>query len=376
MRTTLVYIATIVLFLSTLHCKKEKIIMQVSTPKSTWQVDSFLQGSFKWLTASLPIDDTILMVSNRLFTAYINSKKPNTPINGLYIPGATTYYSLFSPPSLGKWISVSVTSPDRLFIYASYNPSTPMGLAEFNPVYSNAATSVKGLSFPGLGNNPGYPVINSKYILAPTEIDYTGKKGYASLITLNTITGPGLTASVSISNVRQLELIPPPSTIGFATNEYFSAAYFGKFFVFYHNQFFRIDTLGNIKAFGYSPEGNQGAPIVNMFTVGSLLFARGGGKIFVSHDQGETWSVFINALGSIYLVMTYFNIGNDLYATLNSQIAKVELRGSDFHYIELDNDGLQTHQITSLNRSGKYIFATTYSGLFYRDTTGFNTPKK
>jgi len=59
-----------------------------------------------------------------------------------------------------------------------------------------------------------------------------------------------------------------------------------------------------------------------------------------------------------------------------STLANLTLSGNNLSYQELDNDGLQTNQITSINECGKYVFATTLSGLIYRDTATFNTPKK
>jgi hypothetical protein len=54
----------------------------------------------------------------------------------------------------------------------------------------------------------------------------------------------------------------------------------------------------------------------------------------------------------------------------------VTLNGNNLNFVELDNDGLQTNQITGINKVGKNAFVTTTSGLFYRDTSSFNTPKK
>ncbi|MFS4895235.1 hypothetical protein SOO45_14345, partial [Staphylococcus aureus] len=57
-------------------------------------------------------------------------------------------------------------------------------------------------------------------------------------------------------------------------------------------QFFRVDTLGNIKSFGSTPAGSSASSVMQMFTLGGYLFAITNASILVSQDKGETWSVF------------------------------------------------------------------------------------
>jgi hypothetical protein len=374
MRKCLPLIA-VVFILSFSACKKEKIITVEVPQKHSWTSDSFFVGVNKVLLTSLPLNDSIIAVANRSTIVYLNANKPNTALLGMYIPGVTNLYSNYFAPSLSKKVSASVIDPDHLNIYATYNTVTPDGLATFTPAYSGSANSFKGLSFPMPVINAGYSIINDKYILAPTEIDFQAKQAFFSLITLNT-TSSSSHQSVAISSINNLTLIPPASTLGFSDGRYFSASYYGKFFVHYYNQFFRVDTLGNIKAFGYSPVQGYAGHTTNMFAINNNLFALGNGKFFISQDQGETWSLFMDATGNIYGGLTYMNVGNDLYAVYNDQISKVTMSGNTFTYTELDNDGLKTNQITSINKCGKYIYVTTLSGLFYRDSASFNTPKK
>ncbi|HKO80667.1 MAG TPA: hypothetical protein VJU78_09735, partial [Chitinophagaceae bacterium] len=153
--------------------------------------------------------------------------------------------------------------------------------------------------------------------------------------------------------------------------------YYNKFFFFFNSQFYRIDTSGNIKAFGYSPVPQvQNGIVSQMFTIDGYLFAVGTTKFFVSKDKGESWALFSDETGSLYTSLAYHNVGNELYATYESQIWRVTLIGNSLTYRELDNDGLQTNHITSVNKTGKYAFVTTLAGLFYRDTATFNQPKR
>ena len=165
-------------------------------------------------------------------------------------------------------------------------------------------------------------------------------------------------------------------TIGFTGGGYFCAAYYDKFFVYYSGQFFRIDTAGNVKAFGYTPASyQQNRGVANMFTAGTNLYANSGGIIFVSTDQGETWSLFNDFSQTNASGVAYRNVGTDLYATfggLQSQIWKVVIAGNTFHFSELNTDGLGSNLLTSITRCGKYVFVTTPTGVFYRDSLYFN----
>lgn len=367
-----IFLAAISLF----SCKKEKI-ERIEVPVThSWLLDSSLFGYNKFLVNSFPLNDSVLAVANRTNIWYVNANKLNQSIDGLFIPGITNLYSNFFAPSMTAAISAAIVDPGKLNIFTTINPASPFGIASFSPEYSASASSLKGLPFPSSVFNSGYPIIRSKYILAPTEVDFQAKKAYASIIKVDTTpVFPGQ-PGVKVAASNNLVLDPAPSTLGFNDGGYFSASYFDKFFLTYYNQFYRIDTLGNIKAFGYSPIGGQAAPVLNMFRLNNYLFALGNGKFFVSQDEGETWSLFLDASTSLYGGLNYINVGNNLYGIRNAQLWKVTMTGNTLTFSELDNDGLETNQITSINKTGKYVFVTTLSGLFYRDSTTFNTLKQ
>jgi hypothetical protein len=254
------------------------------------------------------------------------------------------------------------------------SPGYNMGSFTFIPTYTTG-NSLKGFRTPFFPQS-GYPIINSKYILAPTELDFIQQKAYCSLIEVNYSSTP-FPNQLSFVSSKTITLTPAPSTLGFYDGGYFSAAYYNKFFLSLNNQFYKIDTAGNVKAFGESPVPEQRAETVSqMFQWGNKLFAVSARKFFVSEDTGENWTIFFDAAGTSYTSATYFNVGNELYATIQSQIWRVTLSGNSLQFTELDNDGLQTNKITSVNKAGKYAFVTTLAGLYYRDTASFHTPKK
>jgi hypothetical protein len=174
---------------------------------------------------------------------------------------------------------------------------------------------------------------------------------------------------------------PAPGTIGFAASSYFCAAYYDKFFFMYGGQFGRIDTTGDVKMFGYSPIGSSTTSgyVAGMFTIGDTLFAKGGSTFYYSLDRGENWAIFNDYSNqSSFGGLVFRNVGTDLYATLattSMQIWKVSKTGNTFAFNELNNDGLQGYLLTGLQRCGRYVFASTTAGVFYRDTALFNQTK-
>jgi hypothetical protein len=345
-------------------CQKETIIKEVPITHS-WSLDSNFMGIDKILLTSVPMNDSMIAVASNYQIAYVNVKHLGYTYR-IGIPDKS-YYSALVPPTISKGMTVSVSDPNKLIVFATYMPVFQSGIpVSFSPTYSSSTTSGKALPRGSLFNS-GCSIINDKYILAPFESDWNNGKATFSLIKVsqkgwNTI----------IESTKNITV----SSTFYGGND-FSATFFGKFFYTYYRQFFRVDTLGNVKSFGSSPmQTTLSDNVSQMFTLNSYLFAVAGGSFFVSNDQGENWSLFYQSVaGDMYSWCNFYNVGKDVYATYLSQVWKVTLSGESLKYQELDNDGLQGSQITSINKCGKYAFVTTLSGLYYRDTTKFNTFK-
>lgn len=365
-----------ILFFSS--CRKEVVITTEVPVFHSWSLDSSLIFQNKILLASIALNDSVLAVANSEMITYVNSNQLNKSITGAYLNMYQPHYGYLIPPRLTNTIGIVLLDSNRLKVFSVTSPVSDFGSFTFTPTYTNSTTSIKGFPLPYFPN-AGYPVIDSKYILVPTEIDYQAQKAYINLLRVTQIANFPQTGdnSLSLVSAKSITLTPAPSTIGFAGGDYFSESFYHKFFLYYNSQFYRIDTGGNVKAFGYSPvPGVENGHVTQMFKLNNYLFAIGFAKFFISQDEGETWSLFSDVLGSKYGSLLYFNVGDELYATYGSQIWQVTLTGNTLSYRELDNNGLETNLITSINKAGKYTFVTTLSGLYYRDTATFNTTKK
>jgi hypothetical protein len=375
MKTFIFIGLTIILF----GCKKIVTeIKEVPTPiKHSWLYDSSMDGLQKIILSTVNLNDTTLVCSNRQIMDYVNSNQLNGSMSGNFLElYEYSGYGSMKPPSLSQRIGVFPVDSNRLKIFSVFNPIDNYGNFLFSPTYSSSATSRKGFPLAYFGS--GYSIVDDRYILAPFEIDYTNEIARCVLIRVDTTKGSA--NSVQLGSATYIDLKPATSTIDFTSDGYYSYSFFNKFFILLSDQFYRVDTSGNVKSFGSQPISSTSGGILRMFRIRNNLFAICYSNtiysIIVSTDFGETWSIFANNVDPNFANLTFENVDGNLYAYYMSHIFKFSLSGNSLNYVELDNDGLETNQITGINKAGKCAFVSTLSGLYYRDTTSFETPKK
>jgi hypothetical protein len=325
--------------------------------KVAWAYDSSFFGERKYITTSLVMNNSLLLVANTFHISNVIPTHLNKDIDGNFIDAAESSSSMY-PPSLSKDISVSFINKDLLFIYRTKCASCTDQSIYFSPPYSNSTTSIKGMSgqnFYSGGNKGGYPVINSKYVLVPYEFNPSTAIGTLTLIKIDVHN-----LYLNVSSTKAVDIPSKP----YFNYSFFCAAYYDKFFLRDFGSSWRIDTLGNAKQLPME--------LSEMFILNDRLFTMANSsELWVSDDRGENWSLFAD-VDSIFSVFQFFNVGKDLYATWEAQIWKVNMEGSEISFTELENHGLETNLITSINKCGKYAFVTTTAGLFYKDTAALN----
>jgi hypothetical protein len=339
--------------------------------KVDWALDSSIFGESKLLLNSMTVNDSLLLVANSFEIWNIIPSKVNKSIVGNYITnGGNSSGSGLYPPSLSRNISVSVLDPNRLAIFPTKCAICAESIIIFNPPYSSSTTSIKGFKsqvYWSGGNKGGYPTIASRYILAPFECEFSTHTASFALIKIDTVTtlrgspelyGPGL----KLNSYKIVNVTDDP-----VDSYYFSAAYYDKFFIRAYRYSWKIDTTGNATKLPFYH--------YEMFMLNNKLFALSiNSELYVSEDKGENWNLFAT-LQYPYANLQYHNVGSELYATFESQIWKVTMLGNQINFTELQNHGLETNLITSINKCGKYVFATTLSGLYYKDTAHFKLLK-
>ncbi|HVX52782.1 MAG TPA: hypothetical protein VHB48_21660 [Chitinophagaceae bacterium] len=368
-------------FLLESSCTKTVTKTITDTVQHAWQPVPIINfTTINGLAGTKAGDSMFIMAGNTGYVMMpVNSKAVNSTWTQ-YFRGSNFYSPTYGFPYISSnlctyttanslWLE-SVPAYSQYSIF-SYTPAiTPGWFSQF-PQVSN---------YPSAGYPSGtYPVIKSRYLLVPAEADTGFKNVRFDLLSFDSAKVLSPSGFGDTPHVKSFYLHPNASTIGFTSSNYFCAVYYNKFFVSYGGQFFRIDTLGNVKSFGYYPAPYpNGSGIYNMFTVGSTLFARNGGIFFSSGDQGESWNVFNDFSGSDVASVIFRNVGDGLYATapvLGTQIFKVALDGHNLNFSELNNDGLEYSLITSVIKCGKFVYVTTPTGVYYRDTTYFDQLK-
>jgi len=103
-----------------------------------------------------------------------------------------------------------------------------------------------------------------------------------------------------------------------------------------------------------------------------FAFAPFFGSIYYSNDKGYNWNFYVSGLPSYLL--NFFEVEEKLCFYIYSQIAWVDFENQTI--IELDNEGLEGNEITSVNEYGETVWVSTLSGMFKKNIKDFFTKKE
>lgn len=369
-------------------CKKTVTQIVQSTPNNTnntWQsLDAVNLIGANFYNSGC-FNDSLFTLANGTFYFTMNVGK-NGFSNGLFTPLINVNDNLQATSAINFYNNYCIyyaTNNTINILHIPYNNQFSQFI--YVPNYTPGLYSI----FSQLYFSPdqcypvgSYPLNSGHYMLSPVEAAGLGTVRF-DLVNLDTsfIGSPGIPTHPNMSSVKMVSVSPAAGTLS-ATSFYYCATFFNKFFVNFNSQLYRIDTLGNVKAFGYNPVtptvGNN-FRFYNMFSIGNNLFINSFGKIFYSTDKGETWQQF-NTISNYPNASSYVfrTIDDKLYATLmgSNKLFIVGMNGNNFYLNELNNTGIPDNsRITSLTRVGKYFFVTTYNGVYYRDTAYVNQLK-
>lgn len=113
----------------------------------------------------------------------------------------------------------------------------------------------------------------------------------------------------------------------------------------------------------------------NMFSDGNDLYSMSFGTMLRSRDHGVSWQK-IGSIDGEPEVMNYTEIDGRIIAYRYSQLYHVTLNDSVNTIVELENDGLDGHWITSISRYQENFYVTTLSGVFSRSAKDFFVERK
>lgn len=281
-----------------------------------------------------------------------------------------------------------VERPNSIFVYSLNEPtssSTPLsGLeikgSEIDPNFRvfNFIFKSTGNAFELNGNHIllSYSVNNDPRMplrFAMIEVEQNTTSGFrvgSELISINTFKAPQKEGLLGNGVMSMLSVDD-----GFIISTWFSL--------------FKVDFEGNIKEFeknNIDSNGNEQYglsfllkdPRTNVILCADYTDLTDS---YYSTDDGESWSVltdFTQPDSFFNLNRLYFReLNGDLYGTNRSQIFKVSITPNSFMLDELDNSGLEGHEITGISpyQKDSLVMVSTYSGAFYKPSADFLKPK-
>ena len=212
--------------------------------------------------------------------------------------------------------------------------------------------------------------VGNRYLLVPfLAKSTTQKKAFAYLVPIT---------RKQLDNLPRLET-STPKTIEFLSafngrlsiQPYSLFSHGSHFYISFGDDTYRVDTLGNLKAYGAPMYSTSG-----MFRLGNFLFAvNPNGRLYSSNNEGNSFSLFADLNNTLWGFLSFAQVGSETIAFYRDQLWLLALEGNVLQIRELQNEGLERSTITGIFACADKIFVTTHFGTFYRTANGFKTFK-
>jgi len=365
MKSRLVYF--LMFTMVSISCKKTVVVEKIVEvdKQYAWTELKDLSLSFNnriQLNSILINDSTVGFINNDgLFGMNANTLKFNSNLGGFYGFGSSTVGE--KPTATNEILVTAYRDYAKAVSVAS--PVLTGGSAPINPAYNNDSTFLE-FQKPYISNISPQAIVKNRFILLPFFSKLSSQqKQFAYFVSVS----PKISAGLKTNSIITLQFNAMSSI--FASGLYYINSFNDRFFTSYGDDFYRVDTSGNIKSFGapmYSISG--------MFTLSGYLFAvNPNGRIYISSDNGENWSLF-TTLDSIWGLIRFQQIGDEAFAIYRDQIWQLTLEGSTLTIKELVNEGMERTVITSIIKCSDKVFVTTKYGVYYRMWDKFKEFKK
>jgi len=142
------------------------------------------------------------------------------------------------------------------------------------------------------------------------------------------------------------------------------------FYIDSREGFYKVNTQGELSLLLSRPS------ISSLLQVGSDIYGVSPQKLYKSTDDGNTW----NEVASVadHHIYNYTVIDNKIvaYRGITGEVFEATFSPNGIALRELENDGIGTKYLTSLNAVKGRVYVTTFTGLYYRDLKGFFDDKK
>ncbi len=372
MKSFLFFLLFSIISIIAFRCSDEpdEIITPTPTEKPIWENDdSFFRtdkiilnarvDSGKFLIAGV---SHVSMYDSSTGTRHNGSAENNGAIN--YKPAINFPYVMY----LGNNdFQLIINSPAYMRVYGGNTAGFPftdgLRFSDFNLGYSENAKVTSGdfSAQNGAFNN------KNQFLTLIDDSKGVGELDYSfCLIDLNP------TESV-FSGYPALTLNPVPKRINLNTNisEFIRVfeAIDDMFYVQIGSGIYVINSFGDVAL-----AQGLNTLISDFYLYRDTLFAYAPffGSIYYSNDKGYNWNFYVSGLPQYLL--KFFEVEGKLCFYIYSQIAWMDFENQKI--VELDNEGLEGNEITSVNEFGKTVWVSTLSGMFKKDVTDFFTKKE
>lgn len=329
-------------------CEKEKVL--VKEPKKSWTIhDGFLYD--RKIYFSNYTNNEVLCLYGPNYLSQLDKKRR---VTSWLMVGRTYPYGKKLP--ISENVVPSIFSDTLIFLGRTFNlggPAGHVGIRDFSKDFSLMRMS----SF--LNGRLTMALNNKNQLLLPVQLNPNNER--LILLDLDVSEDPfGFSTRIKI---KTFQIIAPPTSIG-DTGLYFIQDMGDDFIVSRSASTYKIGSTGQVTKIN-----NQAT--YQLFTFSGKIFCIGFDNMIVSLDGGNSWKEFKNVppewRGGVMQP-----IGDSLIFSYLSKFFSVKIKDSgEFSLRELRNDGIEENEVTTLTNFNDSIYATTYSGVYYKSKKDF-----
>ncbi len=341
-------IAAIFFFLSLLSCEKEKIF--IKDPKKSWIVHESFNYDRKIYFSSYT-NGEILCLYGPNYLSQLDKKR--NVISWLML-GRTYPYGKKLP--ISEKVVPSIFSDTLIFLSRTFDlggPAGYVGIRDFSKDFSLMRMS----SF--FNGRLSMALNNKNQLLLPVQLNPNNER--LILLDLDVSKDPlGFSTPIKVKTFQTISL---PTSIGdIGLN--FIQDIGDDFIVSRSASTYKISPAGQ-----WTKINNQAT--YQLFSFSGKIYCIGFDNMIVSSDGGNSWKEFKNVppewRGGVMQP-----IGDSLVFSYLSKFFSVKIKDSgEFSLRELRNDGIEDNEVTTMTNFNDSIYATTYSGVYYKSKKDF-----
>jgi hypothetical protein len=114
--------------------------------------------------------------------------------------------------------------------------------------------------------------------------------------------------------------------------------------------------------------------LYNIVEEGGIMYGIGNGQMYTSYDSGISWNAAYE-LSPDFRILSFTRVNGKIIAYYRAQLFEISPGPNGIGIKELDNDGLDGYQITSVSLLQDKVYLTSLGGVFYKDLAEFFVEK-